>query len=306
MTRPTTPAVLSTTPQLSDPARDDVLRLVTAATETDGTSPLSEQFVLDLRHESGARHTLAYAGPGLVGYAQVSAGAAELVVLPQARRQGFGSDLLDAVPAQVPVWAHGDLPESAAFAEAHGMEVVRELFVLGRSVAEDAPLDEPVLPDGLTVRTFMPGQDEDEWLRVNAAAFRHHPEQGRLTRADLAERMSQRWFDSRGLLLVVPVQEQDSIAAFHWTRIHPAGVKGPGRVGEVYVVGVDPAYQGKGLGRPLTLLGLHHLEKAGMSDVILYVDGDNPAALKIYRGLGFTTRAVDRMYSRRVSATMGR
>ena len=65
----------------------------------------------------------------------------------------------------------------------------------------------------------------------------------------------------------------------------------------MYVVGVDPAYQGKGLGRPVTVLGLEYLRDQGVEDVILYVDGDNPAALKVYRGLGFTTRSVDRMFA---------
>ncbi|MEP6651151.1 MAG: GNAT family N-acetyltransferase, partial [Lapillicoccus sp.] len=65
----------------------------------------------------------------------------------------------------------------------------------------------------------------------------------------------------------------------------------------VYVIGVDPAYQGKGLGKPVTLLGLQYLRDHGVADVILYVDGDNPAALKVYRGLGFKTRSVDRMYA---------
>jgi len=297
---------LLTLTALSDEQRSAVDALVRAATDADGTFPLSEQFVLDLRHESGARHTLAYAGSDLLGYAQVAEGAAELVVLPQARRQGLGSALLAGVPAGVRVWAHGDLPSAVAFARARGLEVVRELYLLGRPVPGGAPLDEPVLPDGLTVRTFEPGRDEDEWLRVNAAAFRHHPEQSRLTRADLDERMVESWFDSSGFLLVVPRREPGSIAAFHWTKIRPRGSEGPGRVGEVYVVGIDPAYQGRGLGRPLTLLGLQHLKKAGATDVVLYVDGDNPAALRIYRTLGFATRGADRMYARAAHRTVER
>jgi mycothiol synthase len=316
-------ASLPTTPHLGEPSRGDVLQLVAAATEADGSAPLSEQFLLDLRRESGARHTLRYAGPQLVGYAQLSAGAGELVVHPEHRRQGIGSALLASLPADVRVWAHGHLPAATAFAEARGLEPVRELYLLGRSLGEDAPLEEPVLPADLTVRAFEPGCDEDEWLRVNAAAFSHHPEQGRLTRADLDARMTESWFDSHGFLLVVPKEHPDTIAAFHWTKIHPAGKPAgakpgrlgrahelagakPGRLGEVYVLGVDPAYQGRGLARPLTLLGLHHLRKAGMPEVILYVDGDNPAALTVYRGLGFTTRGLDRMYSRAVHLTVER
>ena len=163
-----------------------------------------------------------------------------------------------------------------------------------------------------SARPFEPGRDEDEWLRVNAAAFAHHPEQGRLTRADLDERTDQDWFDPAGLLLVVPDDDPATVVASHWTKVHPAGELGPEPVGEVYVVAVDPAHQGRGLGRPVTLLGLRHLatdpRHPGLRDVVLYVDGDNPAALAVYRGLGFSTRGTDRMWGRTSDAagdTMG-
>ena len=44
-----------------------------------------------------------------------------------------------------------------------------------------------------------------------------------------------------------------ALLGFHWTKVHSADL------GEVYVVGVDPAAQGRGLGATLTLVGLHHL-----------------------------------------------
>ena len=187
--------------------------------------------------------------------------------------------------------AHGDLASAQGFAAARGLVPVRTLWQLGRRFDEAPALAEVVLPDGMVSRAFRPGHDEDEWLRVNTAAFAHHAEQGRMTRADLKARMAEPWFDPEGFLLVVPAGDPDRIAAFHWTKVTPDS-------GEVYVVGVDPAYQGQGLGRPLTLLGLHHLRDAGVADVLLYVDDDNPAALKVYRNLGFETRSVDRMYAR--------
>jgi mycothiol synthase len=255
---------------------------------------MSEQSLLAVRGRSGrgVEHLLAYADEELAGYLQLDDDAAELVVDPAHRRHRVGSELLDQVPAGTRVWAHGDLGPAQAFAEAQGLEVVRELFVLGRRFDEAAALDPVRLPDGLVARAFRPGQDEDEWLRVNAAAFAHHAEQGRMTRADLDARMAEDWFDPAGLILVVPEADPKTVAASHWTKRHSA------TVGEVYVVAVDPAYQGKGLGRPVTLLGLEYLRDEGVQDVILYVDGDNPAALKVYRGLGFTTRSVDRMFAR--------
>jgi len=289
---------LARTALLSADQQAAVLALVAAAQAEDGVAPISEQALLAARGRSGraVEHVLAYADSDLAGYLQVDeaigTGSAELVVAPAHRRRGVGSHLLRQVPVGTRVWAHGDLEAAEGFAAANGLEIVRELWVLGRRFDEARPLEEPVLPDGLVARSFRPGRDEDEWLRVNAAAFASHAEQGQMKRADLDARMEESWFDPDGVILVVPEADPDTVAASHWTKRASEGT------GEVYVVAVDPAYQGKGLGKPVTLLGLRYLRDMGVDDVILYVDGDNPAALKVYRGLGFTTRSVDRMFAR--------
>ncbi|MEO6958194.1 MAG: GNAT family N-acetyltransferase [Antricoccus sp.] len=54
------------------------------------------------------------------------------------------------------------------------------------------------------------------------------------------------------------------------------------------MVGVDPRAQGLGLGKILTIAGLAHLQDAGLDRVILYVDDDNTAAMRLYERLGFT------------------
>ena len=128
-----------------------------------------------------------------------------------------------AGPLPVRIWAHGDLPAAAALAAAAGFTRVRSLLQMRRSLAE--PLPEPRLPDGITLRNFVPGRDEDEWLAVNAAAFADHPEQGGWTRDELEHREAQPWFDPAGFFLAV---RAGRVAGFHWTKIHaPAGAGGP-------------------------------------------------------------------------------
>ena len=153
------------------------------------------------------------------------------------------------------------------------------------------------LADGVALRGFVPGQDEQAWLDVNAAAFADHPEQGSLTRADLDDRMAEDWFDADGLLLAA--READGrLLGFHWTKVEPdAGADGP-RVGEVYAVGVSPDAQGLGLGRALTLAGLHRMAEQGVDVVDLYVDADNTAAVALYASLGFELFAADAQYRR--------
>jgi mycothiol synthase len=59
------------------------------------------------------------------------------------------------------------------------------------------------------------------------------------------------------------------------------------------VLGVDPDAQGMSLGRALTDLGLAHLRELGLGEVLLYVEEDNTAAVRLYEGRGFRRYAVD-------------
>ncbi|MEO6822216.1 MAG: mycothiol synthase, partial [Candidatus Nanopelagicales bacterium] len=165
-----------------------------------------------------------------------------------------------------------------------------------------------VLPSGFALRSFLPGLDDEEWLGVNARAFSDLPDQGGWTMSDLHQRMAAPWFDPAGFLLATtasdPPSQGERIAGFHWTKIHDrirstaSGAHEHDRLGEVYVVGIDPSAQGRGLGRALTLAGLHHLLATGLQTVMLYVDDANVAAVGLYRALGFATWQTDVEYRR--------
>jgi mycothiol synthase len=306
---------ISRTDTLTDQQRSQVRELQGRATAEDGVSALSEQTVLNLSAGPGrVRHLLlpgdgesADRAPGaLTGYAQLDDPAApdasgELVVDPGARRRGLGTALVEAVLADAPaarLWSHGRLPAAAALAARTGLEPVRELHKMARPLtAADLHPAAVTLPEGFSARTFEPGRDAEPWLATNAAAFSHHPEQGRMTLADLRDRMAQPWFDPAGFVIVTADGAPDEVAAFHWTKVDEENAPG---TGEVYVVGVDPRYQGRGLGRPLTALGLAHLASLGLGEVELYVDGDNQAAIHTYTALGFRSIMVDVMYSHAV------
>jgi mycothiol synthase len=289
----------------------EVLALAQAAAARDGVAPLSEHVLLHLHDEGGpgsGRDLLVTRDGQIAGYAYLDPPAAdppahpqppdrsgELVVHPDYRNQGLGLELVRTLTAAadgdpIRLWAHGDLPAAAMLARAAGFERFRALWQMRRPLGD--PLDEPVFPAGTHLRTFRPGLDEDEWLGVNARAFAKHPEQGAWTRHDLELREREAWFDPAGFFIA---DRDGAMAGFHWTKVHgPADA--PERIGEVYVVGVDPSEQGTGLGRALTLAGLRYLRHLGLAEVMLYVDEDNAPAIRLYEGLGFTRSATDAMY----------
>lgn len=266
-----------------------IIALIDAATATDGVAPVGDQVLRELARDD-TRHLLASDDDELTGYLNLASGMAELVVHPAARRRGIGTELvrtgLAAGGDDTRVWAHGNLEPARALAASRGLVPKRELLQMRRGLADLPPV--PAV-DGL--RTYAGPSDDAELLRVNNAAFSWHPEQGGWTEADIAERRAEGWFDAAGLFLIF---DGPTLLGFHWTKVHSPDL------GEVYVVGVDPAAQGRGLGATLTLVGLHHLaQRLGpQADVTLYVEGDNAAAVKTYRRLGFEVFSADVAYGR--------
>jgi mycothiol synthase len=320
--------------RLEDADVTDVGLLVEQVTEADGIRPLSEHVMLHLRYggDVDVRHVLARQGGALVGYAhldvtdQVAGPSAELAVAPRARRHGVGQALVEQVLTETPdgrlrLWSHGEQSGAAPLATALGFAHSRTLWQMRRSLYTALP--DPVWPDGVRLRSFLPGLDDDEWVALNARAFVDLPDQGSWTAHDLHVRMAEPWFDPAGFLVAVEDSgDGERMIGFHWTKVHGADAHRHGHVhahahadddphehpheashhghepiGEVYVVGVDPDHRGRGLGRALTLAGLQHLRTRGLPDAMLYVDVVNTAAIALYTALGFTRWDVDIEFS---------
>jgi mycothiol synthase len=308
-----------------------VHHLIEAATGQDGVPPLSEHVRLHLRlgGEGPDRHLLLFppgAAPGaaiwpapgagqVAGYAhldptdQVAGAAAELVVHPRYRGHGRARQLVAAAERLSPdgrlrLWAHGDRPAARRLAASSGYHEVRRLEQWRTSLVVPPP---PAgLPPGVTLRSFRPGTDDEAWLSLNARAFAGHPEQGNWTARDLVARMGESWFDPEGFLLA---EEGGALIGFHWTKAHGGTTPGDrgsrhahDPIGEVYVIGVDPRHQGRGLGRALTVAGLTRLRDQGLEQAMLYVESDNAPARATYATLGFTHWNTDVMFSRDLAA----
>ena len=296
-----------------DAARAEALNA--RALERDGVAALSEQSLRAVRGD--VVHLLSDHGYANIVVPSGGAPMIEMVVDPEHRSGGEGGALLQAAldagaglgDEEPQVWAHGDLPPAAAIANRFGMTRVRNLLQLRRPLTAGGGDPLPELPDrdDVVLRTYQGASDDAEILRVNNAAFDWHPEQGGWDLGQIQDRVDSDWFDPGGVFLAFDAADAadastgstgGALLGFHWTKVHSAEETGGDPLGEVYIVGVDPAAQGRGLGTLLTLAGLHHLDEQGLPEVQLYVEGDNDAALATYRGLGFERYAVDAAYCR--------
>lgn len=266
-------------------------------TECDGHAPIGEHKYLDLLHSEPDHVTGLVCEDGGVPVAYVAVGPTQepgtwaiepaLHPLHRDRRTtrrvvdaGVGR-ALEAGADRVRCWAF--LPNLVTVLEDAGFRPEREL----RQMRITLPVrPRPSFPAGVEILPFRPGVDDESWLRVNNAAFRGHPENGSWTQEVLLDRRRQPWFDPAGFRMA---WEGDSLVGFCWTKVHEDGV------GEIYVIGVEPGNQGRGLGRALVLEGLRHLaDDRDITRGMLYVDAGNDAALTLYEQLGFRLDHVDR------------
>lgn len=271
---------------LTDAQAQEILAIRSACLAGDGIDPIDQAVMLRLTHH---RETLDALIRPSEGFLLRDGGQAHLAVAPSARGRGVASDLATGLIGPVEAWSHGNHPAAARLAARHGLRRTRDLWVLRIDAADVGPVDSPS-DNHIVVRTWRPS-DTAQLLRVNASAFAQHPEQGQMDLAELQERMAEPWFDPAGLFMAY---DGSVLLGFHWTKRHSADL------GEVHVVAVDPAAQGRGLAKMLVSLGVRHLVDLGVKEVILYVEADNPVAVGLYERLGFRHAAADThvLYSR--------
>jgi mycothiol synthase len=299
-------------PNFAPWTHDFLTGLIARATLADRQPPFSDQSLVDL--ESGARQFVVLAAREKPAAAAIvlftsTSFEAEFVVDPLERHHGLGNrmmiEMLREAHGTVRIWAHGDHPDARALARRYDMEAVRELLQLRAAVPDGTS------GDGVSIRpraaystngtvstngewqidSFRVGMDDAEWLAVNAWAFATHPEQGKLTQADLDARIAEGWFDPEDFLIAR--NADGAMMGFCWLKVDSAADDEPG---EFYAVGVHPRYQGQGLGRSLVVAGLKRLAERGIRTASLYVEADNVPAVALYRSFGFADHSIDIQY----------
>lgn len=272
--------------------RPEAMDLVAEVVASDGEPPLSEHKLTAVRDDDGLGVVIeeeqrVQAWAALVPATVAGEYGLEVVIPPDRRSEGVLSALVSGAREVVPVarrlrlWLYrSDLVEAAM---AIGFEPERFLLRMERPLP--AAIEAP-WPQGIEVRGFAVGEDEEAWLAVNNAAFAGHPENGSWEVANLEERMSQAWFDAEGLRMAWDGPE---LAGFCWTKMHPDST------GEIYVIATSPRSRGRGLGKALAVEGMRYAHELGATAMLLYTEADNPA-VRLYESLGFRTRRTHRAF----------
>jgi mycothiol synthase len=293
-----------TTRRLDATSALNVPRLLDDAARADGFFGLSDQLAADLDEllagdaPPSVAVQLGDGSGGIAGIAIASRRNGDWtmqVVTDRRQRDGAATRALaSTVLAEVAVdgggrvdwWVYAPSAVDDSIARDLGLKADRELWQMRRDLPAERRAE-------VATRSFRPGRDEEAWLTVNNRAFAGHHEQHGWTAETLHQRMRQPWFDAGDLRL----HERDGrLAAFCWTKRHNDSLY------EIYVIGVDPDYQGLGLGTQLTLAGLDHMVVRGASEALLFVASENTAATAMYERLGFTINRVDRAYVGEVAA----
>lgn len=296
---------LSVVDALDAGQRAAVVALLDAVETESGHPALPDAKLAEVRGSTAATGfaVLAHDADRLVGYAHAlrlddeTTWYVQSVVAPPGTLETAGLLAAAAVAeawarraGTVRLWVFRADAEADAWAGSLGASPVREVIQMRRPLPHP---DAPAFPAGTTLRTFVPGHDEDAWLGVNGAAFAAHPEQHTFSRSDLDARMAAPWFDPADFLVL---DDDLGMAGFCWVKsIGPRPGAEAGH-GEIYVIAADPRRQGEGLGRTLTLAGLARMAENGLAEARLYVDGGNAPALALYESLGFRRHHADRVY----------
>lgn len=212
-------------------------------------------------------------------------------VHPQWRRQGIGSRLflraLDRTRERggraLDIGVRRDRPAAVAFARHHGLEHVRSMW---RMRLEPITGPEIAIPAGYGWREARGEADAEAYCRCYNASFASHWGFSPSTVGEAAKRLKSR--TTRTFFAVRDGQEV-GVCAISTRLGYVSGT--PAQVGHIGPLGVIPDYQRRGLGRMLLLLAVAHAKALGLPAVQLYVDGENPGALRLYESAGFRIEA---------------
>jgi mycothiol synthase len=215
----------------------------------------------------------------------------DLTVHPDARRRGHGSRLVAAARELVTgrglpyLMLHGPthLAATRAFIEATGARYHSSLWLF--ELPAGTPVPAPSFPEEFTTRTLSPAIELADLVTLMNGTFADHPTPLSWPLETVRHVHDLPEFDPHGILLVSPPGDPDQPIAF--TKVEFSADPGEEPNGWVGLIGVMPAWRGRGLGRELLHWGIAYLRGKGAVKIVLSAEAMNERATGIYRRAGF-------------------
>jgi mycothiol synthase len=213
--------------------------------------------------------------------------------------RGYQSDpeLKSFQRATVKAWAFEQTHALRALWEEIGLREVRQFWTMARRL--DAPVDEPNIVEGVTVRSYRHPADNEGARRAFNASFADHWDHHPISPEDWEYWMKQPGVRPDLSLLAEIDGAPGTFAGFCLIELDQDDNKLRGvSEGWIELLGTIRGWRRMGLGRAILLHGMHSLRSAGMDTALLGVDSQSPTgANKLYESVGFRIRSREFSYA---------
>jgi len=221
-------------------------------------------------------------------------------VHPEHRRRGLAKKLLSDATSRARLLgakaAHVCIREDNVVAgkmlSRLGFSFIRRFLELGLDITDVGELN--MAQSVLGYRYLQPGE-EDKLTQLQNRAFAGSWGYNPNTVEEITFRISSSTPSRHDIILTY---EGYRAIGCCWTGIICEEGIPSVKKGRIHMLGVDPDYRGKGIGRELMMAGLARLRNRGLNVAELTVDSQNKVACALYKSIGFKVRVNSLWYEK--------
>lgn len=221
------------------------------------------------------------------------------LIHPDHRRGGLASKLLGYATHRTKELgvklAHVNIPQNNAVAKSVlsklGFRFVRRFLQLRLDIAKIRRQD----VDWTTLQCHhLQHGEEDKLTRIQNRSFAGSWGYNPNTVEEIVYRINLSHCSPEDVVLAY---DGDKVIGYCWTRTACEAAAGEGK-GQIFMLGVEPDYRGRGIGKGVLLAGLYYLKSKGLQVAELTVDSRNRAACDLYQSIGFKVQSSSLWYEK--------
>ena len=224
-------------------------------------------------------------------------------IRPEYRRKGLGKKLFECASQRAKAlgveYLHLNIPGNNNVARIvlsrYGFKPIRRYLDLKLDMSK---VDGQEIEDASRECRCLESGEEKELARIQNLAFDGHWGYHPNTPETIAYYTQLSESTTENIIISC---EEDKIIGYCWVEIVPGDEQSDGPAGEIHMIGADPDYQGKGIGKKVLLAGLAYLRRKGIMTAYLSVDSENQSALTLYDSVGFELHRKTLWYEKKVS-----